>query len=131
MSNRGVATGLCKYCEGIDPEAIWTEHLEVRQRDSMEYELQRSSSMKSSAQNGCSGCRFFLNVLRRDTHNAKAVDDALQREVRISIRGLSRLHVENANIYDSSPLNLCLVQGALSQSPSRTRCTFICDLELT
>lgn len=126
-----MATGLCKYCEGIDPEAIWTENPEERQRNSTEHELQRSSSMKYSAQNGCSGCRFFLNVLRRDTQNAKAVDDVLQREVRISIRGLSRLHIENANIYDSSPLNLCLVQGALSESLSRPRCSFIYDLELT
>lgn len=109
---------LCKYCEGIDPEVIDPELNQGLYRR-VGYDLQRSSSMRLSAQNGCSGCRFFLEVLRRGL-NAKDVDDALQRDEQIRILRpfLLTVQLENGDARYCD-LRLCLVQGTVLRSLPR------------
>lgn len=110
---------LCKYCEDIDPDAIWkTDMNNLEECPRLDHDLQRSSSMRLSAQNGCSGCRFFLDVLRRDPSDAKAVDDALQRDERIWIQAPFLLTIDIGNDTSLCGLDLCLVQGTVPRSKS-------------
>lgn len=113
---------LCQYCEDIDPDAIWkTDMGNPEGCPRVDYELQRSTSMRFSAQKGCPGCRFFLDVIRQDPSDAKAVDEALHRDERIWIQAPFLLTINVANnrtrLYD---LDLCLGKGTVPplQPPS-------------
>lgn len=104
---------ICEHCEGIDPETFWNDQICHR----TDYELQRYDLMIISAQDGCSGCRFFLEVLRQDVRNAKVVNDALQCEEPVSISSLHVWSLKIGNISVDSRFRLCLVQGSVSLSP--------------
>lgn len=106
---------LCKYCEDIDPSAaIGTTDTENPERcRRVLYDLQRSGSMRLSAQNGCSGCRFFLDVLRLETSDKNAVGDTLQLNMRVWIEAPSKLAIKMASNTTMHPLDLCLVQGTI------------------
>lgn len=129
-----MAHALCKYCAGIDPDAIWKPRKNKNKNSwkylrCEDYDLRRSSSMRLWAQNGCTGCLFFLDFLRQKSQesgikDATAVEDALQRDERIWIKGgliegFSLLTIDvGHDTRKAYPLDFCFAQGTVSLSQS-------------
>lgn len=123
---------LCKYCEGIDPDAIQEvrRRLGHDERARVHHDLQPYHLMRLSAQNGCSGCRFFLDVLAQESIKVRdnfrilgglGFNDAdfPQRHQRIWIETPFRLAIDGIDGIPSFfgplgfDLDICLVQGAV------------------
>lgn len=130
---------LCKYCEGIDPDTIHDEKKGHEERPRVDYELQPWHLMRLSAQKGCSGCQFFLDVLSQRArkfhdlfrqlglvpNHVQATDDLLQRDQRIWIQAPFRLitmGIIGIPLPMTFDLDVCLVQGAVS---SLSLCKFL------
>lgn len=112
--------GLCKYCESIDPDVVWERKTEGPDDFTrVNHDLQSSHSMWLSAQNGCSGCRFFLDVLRRETEagDTKVMESFLQQDQRVWIESPFSLVTYIAGDEAAVTLDLCLAQGANARSP--------------
>lgn len=116
---------LCKYCEDIDPLAAnWTtdaKNIDWRLR--VDYDLQRPISMRLSAQNGCSGCRFFLDVLELEAADRRFVADSLRLDKHVFIKHAAGLEIVIGDRHmRNGRLNLCQVQGTVARFTSmRTR----------
>lgn len=70
---------LCKFCENIDLLDV-TSTTEAECPEQLRYDLQRPSAMRLSAQNGCSGCRFFLDYLGLEDGDTGAVGNTMHLE---------------------------------------------------